>query len=93
MLSMKLSEKIKAFLAKRQNDYWQTFNLESQAVKAVLKDLEGFCRENESCFHADPRVHAVLEGRREVLLRIKRHIKLKPEELIKYYTTKGRDNG
>jgi len=36
----------------------------------VLADLARFCRANESTFHADPRTHALLEGRREVWLRI-----------------------
>ena len=89
---MKMSERLKSFLAKRQLDYFQVFNPDDLAAKAVLEDLESFCRGKESCFHADPRVHAVLEGRREVLLRIKRHLELKPEELLKYYTTKGTDN-
>lgn len=37
---------------------------------AMLADLSKFCRANESTFHVDPRVHALLEGRREVFLRI-----------------------
>ena len=36
----------------------------------MLADLADFCRANESTFNADPRVHALLEGRREVFLRI-----------------------
>lgn len=36
----------------------------------VIADLRDFCRANKSTFDADPRVHALLEGRREVVLRI-----------------------
>jgi hypothetical protein len=53
---------------------------------AVLKDLAVFCRANESCFHPDPRVHAVMEGRREVFLRIQEHLKLTDEQLLLIYT-------
>lgn len=38
--------------------------------RKVLADLDRFCRGNASAFHADPRIHALLEGRREVLLRL-----------------------
>ena len=46
----------------------------------VLDDLRPFCRAQASCFHSDPRVHAVLEGRREVWLRIHEHIEIPIEE-------------
>ena len=49
---------------------------------AVLEDLAKFCRANESCFHPDARVHAVMEGRREVWLRIKQHMDLSEGELL-----------
>jgi hypothetical protein len=53
-----------------------------QAIPAdALIDLAEFCRANESCFHADPRMHAVLEGRREVWLRIQEHLHLTPTQL------------
>ena len=78
-------EKVKSFLFARQQAYVQVFSKEDLAVDAVLKDLEKFCRANESTFHADPRVHAVLEGRREVYLRIQHHLKLNSDELWKLY--------
>jgi hypothetical protein len=56
--------------------------LGSPAGKAVLADLTTFCRGKESCFHPDPRLHAVLEGRREVYLRLMQFLELTPEELI-----------
>lgn len=47
----------------------------------VLRDLEQFCRGSETCFHSDPRIHAVLEGRREVWLRLQKQLQLSPEDL------------
>lgn len=51
----------------------------------ALKDLAKFCRADSSCFHTDPRLHAVLEGRREVWLRIQHHLRLQPDELYELY--------
>lgn len=48
-------------------------------------DLARFCRADQSTFHADARVHAVLEGRREVWLRIQEHLRLSDEELFTLY--------
>ena len=42
-----------------------------QLVTEILSELAHFCRAFETCFHADPRIHAALEGRREVWLRIR----------------------
>lgn len=79
-------KKIKSFLTKRKQDYQHTFDVESDAVKGVLKDLMGFCRASESTFDLDPRVHALKEGRREVYLRILDHLKLSEEDLYKKYS-------
>ena len=51
----------------------------------VLKDLSGFCRERESCFNQDHAVQALLEGRREVILRIRDFTTLSVEELMVRY--------
>lgn len=59
--------------------YQQTFA--GEPAKVVLKDLARFCRAHESTFDADPRVHAGLEGRREVWLRIEEYLRLTPEQL------------
>lgn len=53
----------------------------SPAGKAVLADLIPFCRAIETTFHEDPRLHAALEGRREVFLRIQRFSSLSAEEI------------
>ena len=52
----------------------------------VLQDLCIFCRANETCYDDDPRRHAVLEGRREVWLRIQSHLNLTSEQLFALYT-------
>jgi hypothetical protein len=80
-----LKDKLKTFLQGRQTAYVQVFNPESKAVQAVLRDLAKFCRASESTFHADPRAHALIEGRREVWLRILEHTNLNPEEFWKKY--------
>lgn len=42
----------------------------------VLADLGRFCRANSSTFHPDARTHALLEGRREVILRLLSFLKI-----------------
>lgn len=50
-----------------------------------MRDLAKFCRANDTTFHSDPRLHAVLEGRREVFLRIIKHLKLDSEQFLNAY--------
>lgn len=73
------------FIRRRKYSYLNVFNPESMAGQEVLRDLAKFCRAKESCFHADPRVHAVLEGRRETYLRIINHLNLTDEQLYELY--------
>lgn len=70
-------------LKTRQRAYRTIFG--SPIGQDILKDLAKFCRANESCFHKDPRVHAALEGRREVFLRIVQHLNLNTEQLLDIY--------
>ena len=72
-----------AYLRLRKRQYQLTFT--SPSGQDVLIDLASFCRANESCFHEDPRKHAVLEGRREVWLRIQQHIKFDEQQLYALY--------
>lgn len=75
------------FLASRKNAYTQVFgNPDDVAVKAVMQDLREFCRVSTTTFHPDARVHAALEGRREVVLRILDHVDLPLHELVAKYT-------
>lgn len=71
------------FLRMRSRDYRLAFS--SPPAQNVLIDLAKFCRANESCFDPDPRKHAILEGRREVWLRLINHIRLNPEQLYALY--------
>jgi len=66
-------------LEMRTRAYRITFGNGEAAVE-VLRDLAEFCRGMESTFDPDPRIHALLEGRREVLLRILRHVNLTPAQ-------------
>ncbi len=80
---------VKAFLSTRKMAYHQVFNKESVFTPVVLADLAKFCRANTSTFHENDRMHAVLEGRREVFLRIQQHLNLSEDELWEIY---GRGN-
>ncbi len=75
----------------RQRAYLLTFKqLEpavAAAIEAVLADLSSFCRENETCVVPGDRDRTyVLEGRREVILRIRDHLRLTTDELVDKYT-------
>lgn len=72
------------FLRGRKRAYQLAFG--TPAGQEVLQDLMEFCRANETCFHADPRLHAVAEGRREVYLRIQKHLDLTGQQLFEVYS-------
>jgi hypothetical protein len=88
---------IRDFISTRRTNYIKTFL--NPPGEEVLKDLARFCKANESCFQADPRAHAVAEGRREVWLRIQKNLQLTDEQLWALYTpvnlqsTRSNDNG
>lgn len=93
-LIAKTQAKAKAIeiLRDRQIAYRQIFDGDgSIAAKAVLQDLAKFCRERNSCFHPDPRIHAVLEGRREVMLRVRDYLGLSLDELFDKYGGKANE--
>jgi len=76
-------ERARSFLRSRQTDYKIVFT--GVQGQRVLADLARFCRAHKSTMHADPRAHAVMEGRREVWLRIQQHLQLDDESLWKLY--------
>lgn len=76
-------DKLRQYLSRRRTAYVQTFC--NPPGEEVMKDLAKFCRAWDSTFHQDPRAHAVAEGRREVFLRIAKHINLTDEQLYKLY--------
>lgn len=85
-----LIERARKFLSRRAYAYRQTFS--NPNGEKVLKDLHGFCRATDSTFHTDPRVSAVMEGRREVWLRIQRHLNLSEEQLWAFHKIDGDNN-
>lgn len=72
-------------LFERQAAYKAVLGTKELNADSVLIDLAKFCRAHESTFHADARLHAVAEGRREVWLRIEQHLQLTSEELWNLY--------
>jgi len=59
----------------------------TEAGKAVLIDLTPFCRVKETCVVPGDRDRTyVLEGRREVFLRIQDYLDLTVEQLVEKYT-------
>lgn len=81
-------DQTKLFLAGRRRAYSLVFKKDDVAVQAVLKDLSKFCRADKPTFHKDDRLHAALEGRREVWLRIQQHLNMTPDELWELYGRK-----
>lgn len=65
-----------AQLRDRQIAYKVLFGSNAPAVKTVMDDLAQFCRANVTTFDANDRVHAAMEGRREVYLRIQEHLEM-----------------
>jgi len=79
-------EMVKQFLADRKTAYQLTLGGISPAHKVVLTDLAFFCRANESCVVAGDRDKTLmLEGRREVWLRIQQHLNFNTEQLFQLY--------
>lgn len=84
----KLVEATKRFLHRRRYAYQRVFDSDNVYTDEVLRDLAWFCRAHVPTYHADPRVHAELEGRREVWLRIQNHLQFDDEKLWKLYGRK-----
>ena len=77
-------EQARALLRDRQVSYQHA--LGGAPGQAVLADLARFCRADQTTFHPDPCVHALMEGRREVWLRIKEYLDLDLEALLRRRT-------
>lgn len=71
------------FLRRRKVDYQLAFT--SPAGQGVLYDLAKFCRADENTYNPDPRLSDILVGRREVWLRIQKHLNLTPDQLYEIY--------
>lgn len=74
-----------SFLRVRKRAYQLTFG-GGIASQSVLLDLQTFCRANETCVIPGDRDRTlILEGRREVWLRIQQHLNLTGEQLALLY--------
>jgi hypothetical protein len=78
-MTLSPSERLWDLFRLRHRAYALTFG--GETGKAVLADLAAFCRARETTFHPDARLHAVLEGRREVWLRIAKYMNLTEAEI------------
>lgn len=85
---MKIQEKTKlhAHFHELGMAYGRVFDPKGVFTDLVMADLAEFCRANKSCFHIDPRAHALAEGRREVWLRIQDFLSLNADQLLEKYT-------
>lgn len=53
--------------------------------KIVNDDLAKFCRTNESTFDMNERIHTLLTGRQEVMLRVRDYTSLSADDLFNKY--------
>lgn len=83
--------KLQYFIRGKKFDYCQVFNPKNMTSKRVLMDLAKFCRANKTTYNPDARIHAVLEGRREVWLHIQNYLQLTNEELYDLHEIKSND--
>lgn len=83
-----LVERAREFLFKRRRAYLRVLDKNNKDVELILRDLAKFCRAHETTHNPDQRLSAVLEGRREVWLRIQQHLNLTEEELWSIYYRK-----
>lgn len=77
---------VEELMRDRKIAYGQVFGVaDSPAHNLVLQDLNRFCRATATTFHQNERLHCLLEGRREVVLRIHDYLTLSIDELCKKY--------
>ncbi len=79
---------IRELFSSRSFAYRQVFKKEDRWSTIVLVDLAKFCRAHEPTFNKDPRIHALLEGRRDVWLRIQEHLQLDDEQIFNLHKVK-----
>lgn len=80
-----LVQRTKEFLFSRRTAYCRVFSVENRDAQLVLRDIFKFCRVFEPTFHPDPRISALMEGRKEVALRIQHHLHLDDDTLWALY--------
>ena len=82
---MSTAERLRKYFQRRAIAYNKVFDRQSPFTEEVLMDLAKFCRAHDSTFHKDDRISAVLEGRREVWLRIVEQLNLSVEDIYKLH--------
>lgn len=76
-----------AFVRDRKKAYQLLFDSSKPPARIVLADLSKFCRAHETCVVPGDRDRTLLlEGRREVFLRITQHLHIPEQELYDLYT-------
>lgn len=78
-------EKVKEEIRARKLAFQRCFrdgNASKDDVVIMRRVLDRFCRKNRSTFHADQRLHALAEGRREVMLLIDDYNELTVDDLF-----------
>ena len=88
-------EALKRYLGNRRRAYQRVFGTGNPDAVVVMQDLARFCRAYQTTVTSDARASAVLEGRREVWLRIQQHLQLDEDTLWQLYhgrTVKEPDN-
>jgi hypothetical protein len=80
-------DRIKDYLTTRAQAY--RFVFKGVHGERVLGDLARFCRAHDSTFNPDPRAEGILQGRRDVWLRISRHLNMTEEELWSHFNPQG----
>lgn len=79
--SLSARDELQIGLAERKRAYVGVFG-EHPFSKILLADLRRYCRGDISTFNSDPRIHAFLEGRRDVYQRIIDHIEKSEDQLL-----------
>lgn len=78
-------QRAEAVLRQRKISYGRIFidgGATADDMKIVLEDLSWFCREKRSTFDPNTHMAARLDGRREVILRIREYLDLSVPELM-----------
>lgn len=87
----RLIEMAREYLFARRRAYQRKFDLVDPDTHVVLADLAEFCHANKTTAHVDERAAAMLEGRRQVWLRLQHHLRLSEEELWTIYSRKDQN--
>ena len=75
------ADRLRKYFQRKQIAYQKVFDKDNVFTEEVLRDLAKFCRAHDSTFHKDERAATLLEGRREVWLRIQEQLQLTTDQL------------